>query len=143
MDDGARKLAAGAKQLSAALTPTAAGNADNNLADGATQLDAGAARLAAGSGDLAAGTDRLKGYRGASNDPAAGTGTAALAQALELLEAAASDPVQGLVPLSVVKDKIAKISAGAQKLDAGAAQLQAVPGAWRPERTGCTRGRVG
>jgi putative membrane protein len=68
---------------------------------------------------------QLKGYRGADNDPAAGTGTAALAQALELLESAASDPVQGLVPLSVVKDKIAKIRAGAQKLDAGASQLQA------------------
>ena len=48
VDDGAQKLAAGAVQLSAALTPTAAGNAENNLADGATQLDAGAARLAAG-----------------------------------------------------------------------------------------------
>ena len=115
-------------QLSAALTPTAAGNAENNLADGATQLDAGAARLAAGSGELAAGTVQLKGYRGAGNDPEAGTGTAALAQALELLQAAASDPVQGLVPLSVVKDKIAKITAGAQKLDAGAAQLQAGAG---------------
>jgi putative membrane protein len=33
----------------------------------------------------------------------------------------------------VVKDKIAKISAGVKKLDAGAAQLQA--GAWRLERT--------
>ena len=40
VDDGAQKLAAGAVQLSAALTPTAAGNAENNLADGATQLDA-------------------------------------------------------------------------------------------------------
>ena len=128
VDDGAQKLAAGAVQLSAALTPTAAGNAENNLADGATQLDAGAARLAAGSGELAAGTVQLKGYRGAGNNPEAGTGTAALAQALELLQAAASDPVQGLVPLSVVKDKIAKITAGAQKLDAGASQLQAGAG---------------
>lgn len=116
---------------SAALTPTAEGNAENNLADGATQLEAGAARLASGTGELAAGTVQLKGYRGANNNPEAGTGTAALAQALELLEAAASDPVQGLVPLAAVKDKIAKISAGAHKLDAGASQLQAGAGQLR------------
>jgi putative membrane protein len=60
-------------------------------------LDAGAARLASGAADLAAGTGQLKGYRGTNNSPEAGTGTAALAQALELLEAAASDPLQGLV----------------------------------------------
>ena len=112
-------------QLSAALTPTPAGNAENNLADGATQLDGGAAQLAAGTVALAGGTDQLKGYRGANANPEAGTGTAALAQAMELLQAAANDPVQGLVPLSVVKDKIAKITAGAHKLDAGASQLQA------------------
>ena len=54
------------------------------------------------------------------------------------------DPVQGLVPLSVVKDKIAKISAGAKKLDAGAAQLQAGAGTpLRLERTSCRRGRAG
>ncbi|BAS09556.1 hypothetical protein AHiyo4_29780 [Arthrobacter sp. Hiyo4] len=82
MDDGARKLAAGASQLAAALTPSTAGNAENNLADGATALDAGAGRLASGTGELAAGTARLKGYRGANNSPEAGTGTAALAQAL-------------------------------------------------------------
>ena len=125
VDDGAQKLAAGAVQLSAALTPTPAGNAENNLADGATRLDGGAAQLAGGTAALAGGTDQLKGYRGANGNPEAGTGTAALAQALELLEAAADDPVKGLVPLSVVKDKIAKITAGAHKLDAGASQLQA------------------
>ena len=38
-------------------------------------------------------------------------------------------PLQGLVPLSVVKDKIAKIRAGAQKLDAGGAARQAGAGA--------------
>jgi putative membrane protein len=124
VDNGAQKLAAGAVQLSAALTPTPC-NAENNLADGATQLDGGAAQLAAGSVVLAAGTDQLKGYRGANANPEAGTGTAALAQAMELLQAAANDPVQGLVPLSVVKDKIAKITAGAHKLDAGASQLRA------------------
>lgn len=115
---GAERLQSGADQLAAALTPSAARNAQNNLADGETALNAGA-------GLLAVGTAQLKGYRGANNSPGAGTGTAALAQALELLEAAASDPLQGLVPLSVVKDKIAKITAGAHKLDVGARQLQA------------------
>ncbi|GAP56593.1 hypothetical protein AHiyo6_31580 [Arthrobacter sp. Hiyo6] len=124
VDDGAQKLAAGAVQLSAALTPTPAGNAENNLADGATRLNNGAAQLNAGAVQLAAGTNQLKGYRGANNNPEAGTGTAALAQALELLQTAADDPIQGLVPLSVVKDKIAKIAAGAHKLDEGATQLQ-------------------
>lgn len=82
VDDGARRLANGASQLSAALTPTQAGNAENNLADGATQVNNGAALLEAGAEQLHAGTVQLKGYRGANNDPVAGTGTAALAQAL-------------------------------------------------------------
>jgi hypothetical protein len=47
---------------------------------------------------LADGTVQLRGHRGANNDPQAGTGTAALVQALKLLQAAASDPGQGLVP---------------------------------------------
>jgi putative membrane protein len=108
------------------------------LADGATQLDGGAAQLADGTGELAAGTVQLKGYRGANNNPEAGTGTAALAQALQLLQAAASDPVQDLVPLSVVKGKIAKIAAGARKLDAGATQLLA---ACSRAPASCARGR--
>ena len=140
VDDGAQKLAAGAVQLSAALTPTASGTAPNNLADGATQLNAGAARTGGrnrpprwGTTQLKAGTDQLKGYRGANNNPEAGTGTAALAQALELLQAAANDPVQGLAPLSVVKDKIAKILAGAHRLDAGASQLSRARDSCRAE----------
>ena len=69
VDDGAQKLAAGAIQLSAALAPTAAGNAGNNLADGAIALHGGAAQLADGTGQLADGTVQLRGHRGANNDP--------------------------------------------------------------------------
>jgi X-X-X-Leu-X-X-Gly heptad repeat protein len=98
VDDGAQKLAAGAVQLSAALAPAAAGIAENYLADGAIALHGGAAQLADGTGQLADGTVQLRGHRGANNDPQAGTGTAALVQALKLLQAAASDPGQGLVP---------------------------------------------
>lgn len=101
----------------------AGGQRENNLAEGVTQLDGGAAQLDAGSVARAGGTDQLKGYRGANANPEAGTGTAALAQAMELLQTAANDPVQGLVPLSVVKDRIAKITAGADELADGNARI--------------------
>ncbi|MET3718507.1 MULTISPECIES: hypothetical protein [unclassified Arthrobacter] len=91
-------------------------------------VDAGAARLVSGTGDLAARAGQLKSSRGANNSPEAGTGTAALEQALELAEAAASDPLQGAVPLAAVKDRIAKISGCAHKLDAWTSVLQAGAG---------------
>ena len=151
-DTGAGKLSDGARKIHAGITGKLAPGAEQ-LRDGAEKLAAGAVKIEAdvanklapgvyqvddGAGQLAAGTAQLKGYRGANGNPEAGTGTAALAQALELLQAAADDPVQGLVPLSAVKDKIAKITAGAHKLDAGAARRHTAP---RGHRRTAGRGR--
>jgi X-X-X-Leu-X-X-Gly heptad repeat protein len=67
----------------------------------------------AGAVQLASGAVQLKGYRGANNDPQAGTGTAALAQALELLQAGAARLQEGS----------GQLHAGTGKLTAGFATL--------------------
>ena len=80
--------------------------------------------MSAGTAALKNGTAQLKGYPGAGNDPAKGDGLAALSQGLDQLEAAANGP-QGLVPLAVIKDQIAKLADGGRRAYAGAGQLDA------------------
>jgi X-X-X-Leu-X-X-Gly heptad repeat protein len=132
--DGSAKLKDGAAQASAGAGQLEDGA--GKLANGASLADTGAGKLSVGaekiysgiSSKLAPEADKLQAGAG---DLAAGAVkietdvNSKLAPGVDRVDDGAQKLAAGAVQLSVVKDKIAKITAGAHKLDTGASQLQA------------------
>ncbi|MEK0156383.1 hypothetical protein [Arthrobacter oryzae] len=126
VDDGAGKLAAGAVLLSAALTPSETGTAENNPADGATRLHEGTGELQAGAGKLTAGFTTLSGKLNSQDpaNPGVALGTRLLADGTARIRLG-MDGVPGNPDRPGLLKATASMSEGSARLATGTAALNA------------------